>query len=152
MTMLNSRGTERSALIGVITPGSKAVGVYTTSYFALKNFARLEAMIQSGTLGTAATLDAKFTAYTDAAGSNPLDVPGAAITQMTKANTDDNKQSFINVAVGHIPHGLPYAFGRVTITVAGAASDAAVLVMGLDARYESAAVYNLASVKEIVSA
>lgn len=152
MTMLNSRGTERAALVGVINPGSKAVGVYTTGYVPLKNFARLMAMVAVGTLGTAATVDAKITVYTDNAGTNPLDIPGVAITQMTKANTDDNKQAFLNVAVGHIPHGLQYTHARLTLTVAGAASDAFASIMGIDARYESAVVYDLASVKEIVSA
>lgn len=151
MTMLNSRGTERAALVGVINPGSKAVGAYTTGYFPLKNFARFMAMIAVGTLGTAATVDAKMTVYTDNAGTNPLDLPGVAVTQLTKANTDDNKQAFLNVSVGHIPHGLPYTHGRLTLTVAGAASDAFAQVMGLDARYETAVLYDLASVKEIVS-
>lgn len=148
--MLNQTGSERASILAVLPPASRAAGAVSTGWIPMKNFARLQAAIMSGVLGTGATVAAKFTVAIDSAGTAPLDVPNAAITTLVKA-TGDNKVSVLDIDVGRIPHGQPYSHGRLTLTVGVADSIVGAIVTGIDARYGSATQFNIAAVAEVVT-
>lgn len=131
---VNSLPSERAAIVGVVDPDAYAAGSYTSDYFALKNFHRFMGIVLAGDLVASATLDAKFTVYTDGAGAGALDVPGAAMTQMTKAGSDDNKQAIVNFNVDAVAGNTRYTHARLTVTLGAAGGDVGAVVLGLDPR------------------
>ncbi|MEP3633689.1 MAG: hypothetical protein ABJM82_18850 [Shimia thalassica] len=140
-----------SAVVGIIEPDATAVGDHSTGWISMSDFQAVSAIVMAGALGTAATLDAKFEQATDDAGSDLKDVEGAAITQLTKAGGDDNVQSIIEIWGEDLDIANDFTHVRLTLTVAGANSDLAAVVMGTHPRQGPASDHDLDSVAEIVN-
>lgn len=149
MSQKTVRLYDRMALAGVIDPDANAVGTITTSWIDMSVFNEIMAVVMAGTLGAAATLDAKFEQATDAVGTDAKDVVGAAITQMTKATNNDN-QAVINLWAEDLDVDNDFTHVRLSMTIAGATSDAGAVVLGGAERYGPASANDLASVVEIV--
>ncbi len=131
---LNALATELASIVDTIDPSAQAVGTLTTGWINAATFQRYAAIIQTGVLGAAATLDAKLQQATDAAGTGAKDVTGKAITQIVKA-TGDNKQAIINLNPNQdldFDNGFDYF--RLSMTVAAAASQTSAAVLGVHAR------------------
>lgn len=152
---VNQLPTEQAAVVGVIKPDAHTAATYTSGWIALKDFKRFMAVVMAGDLGSSATLDAKLQSATAAAGTNPADISGAAITQLTQAGTDSNKQAIINLDVDHLAGqttaGSPITHFRLSMTVATATSDAGALILGFDPQYAPASDSDATTVDEIVS-
>lgn len=146
---MNSTLTERLALIGKIDPVSQGAGTATTGLVPIKDFTRLLAKLAVGALGSSATVDAKLQGAVGSGGT-PVDIPGAAITQLTQAGTDANKVAMINVNVDVLA-GSGYTHARLLVTVATAACLIQADLWGGDARYDPASLLDLAAVDEIVN-
>ena len=56
----NAKGSELFSVLATIDPASQAVGTVTTGWISAGNHHSLLALVQSGVLGTGATLDAKL--------------------------------------------------------------------------------------------
>ncbi|WP_455275127.1 hypothetical protein [Ralstonia thomasii] len=145
----NIKATEQAAILGVIAPSSQAVGALTSGWVSVANFNKLLALIATGVLGAAATVDAKFQQATDAVGTNAKDVSGAAITQIVKA-TGDNVQAEINLDPQQLDVSNGFAYVQLSVTVGAAASLTAALLLGFTPRFAPASDFNAASVKQIV--
>lgn len=145
--MLNILPSDRARVVGVIDPDLNTAGTVTTGWVAAADFANFLAIIMAGALGTSATLDAKIEEAQDGSGTGAQDLSGKAITQLTDAGSDSDKQALINIAASDLSDTFTHI--RLSMTVATASSDSAGLLLGFDARYEPAA--DLASVDEIVS-
>ena len=145
--MLNILPSNRAPIVGVIDPDVTAAGTVTTGWIAVKDLANIMAIVMAGTLGASATLDAKIQEATDGSGTGAQDIAGKAITQLTKAGSDDDKQAVINLSSDELTDGFTHV--QLSITVGTASSDSGAVVLGFDARYEPGA--DLASVAEIVS-
>jgi hypothetical protein len=139
------------AVVGAINPSSQSAGALSTGWVDMRKWFNLLALIQAGALGASATLDAKIQQATDSSGTGAKDVTGLAITQLTKAGSDDNKQAAINVRQEDLDGNNGFTHVRLTITVATAASLTAALLLGLNPRYGTASASDAASVDEIVS-
>lgn len=146
---MNSTLTERMALIGKIDPVSQGAGSANTGLVPIKDFTRLLAVLHVGALGSSATVDAKLQGAVGAGGS-PVDIPGAAITQLTQAGSDSNKIAMINLNVDALA-GSGYTHARLLVTVATAASLIEAGLWGGDARYDPASLLDIAAVDEIVN-
>jgi hypothetical protein len=144
--MLNIIPSNRVPLVGIIDPDASAAGTQNTGWISIADFANLMAVIMVGTMATSSTVDAKFQQATDGSGTGVIDVPNKAITQLTQAGTDSDKQAVINLSASEVTETFTHV--RLSLITAAAASDSAVAVFGLDARYEPAA--DLDSVDEIV--
>lgn len=141
------------AIVGAIDPQSAAAGTYTTGYIPLKYYRRFLANVMVGAMTASSTVDAKLIAYTSNAGAGAADVTGAAITQLTQAGTDANKQVQVNFDPAKLAHsGVKYTHFRLSVTVAAAASLLAAIVQGFDPRYAPATDNDATTVDEIVSA
>jgi hypothetical protein len=151
MGQQNIPASARVAVVGRLDPGSIAAGTTLTGWVAAADWGRFLAVIQAGTLGASATLDAKLRQATDNAGTGAKDIPGKAITQMTQAGGDSNKQSEINLHRDELDFNNGFNFVALSATVAVAASDMSALLLGLDQRYNDAADNDAASVKEIIA-
>lgn len=146
---LNAKASEQVAILDVIAPSSQAAGAAGTGWVSVGQARRLLAIVQTGVLGAAATVDAKLQQAQDNAGTGAKDVPGAAIVQIVKA-TGDNKQAKIDCQVGNLDANNGFAFVKLSITVGVAASQTAGLLLAVHPRYEPAAAMDNASVVQTV--
>ena len=145
----NAKGSELFSVLATIDPASQAVGTVTTGWISAGNHHTLLALVQSGVLGTGATLDAKLQRATDASGTGAKDVTGKAITQIVKA-TGDNKQALINLRPDDLDVTNGFAYVRLSLTVAVAASLTAAQVLGFNPRFAPGDASNQAAVAQVV--
>lgn len=145
----NARISEQVAILATLDPVSQGVGTISTGWVSMGKFARLVALIQTGVLGAAATVDAKLQQATDAAGTGVKDITAKAITQIVKA-TGDNKQAEIDLRDDELDVNNNFAFVRLTLTVGGAASLVGAAVIGAVPRNGLASDSNQAAVAQIV--
>lgn len=148
--MLNEKGSETVAVVGVIDPDAYAAGTYTTGWIAAKDFHRFLAIVKAGDLGVSATLNASLEQATDASGTGAKAITGKAITQFTQAGTDSNKQALINLRPDELDVANGFDYFRLSMTVGVATSDAAGEVLGIHGRYGAASDNDAATVDEIV--
>ena len=140
-----------AAVAGVINPISQAAGTVTTGWVDMQKFGALLAILAVGALGADATVNAKIEQATDNAGAGAKDVAGLAITALTKAGTDDNKQVLVNLRQEDLDKNNAYRFARLSVTVGTAASLISALLLGFNARYGAATDNDATTVDEIVS-
>lgn len=145
----NMKASDRAAIAAVIDPDVTAAGTVTSGWVDMSKFGSALAIVMAGTLGTAATLDAKIEQASDSSGTGAKDVTGLAITQMVKASNDDN-QALINIRQGDLDFAGGFTHVRLSITVATASSDAGGLIIGMDPVKDVASASDLAAVVEIV--
>jgi hypothetical protein len=146
----NAKGSELFAVLATIDPASLAVGTVTTGWLSVANFHALVASIETGALGTSATLDAKLQQALDSSGTSAKDITGKAITQLTQAGGGSAKQILINVKPEELDTVNGFGFVRLSITVGVAASLAGAQVLGVNPRYATADAFNQAAVAQII--
>lgn len=142
--------SDRVAVVGVIDPDANGAATYTSAWVAMADFQSIMAVIQTGTLGASATVDAKLEQASDSSGTGAKDVTGSAITQLVKASNDDD-QAVIQCNAEDLDLVNSFTHVRLSMTVGTATSDCGAIVLGLDPRYGPASDYDLASVQEIVT-
>lgn len=130
-----------------IDPDAYTAAAYTSDWVSMATYNRVMAVVMAGTLGSSATLDAKLQEATDGSGTGNQDIAGKAITQLTEAGTDSDKQAIIECRADELTDGFTHV--ALVMTVATATSDAGALILGALARNEPAT--DLASVDEIVT-
>ena len=150
MGTLNLRPSEQAAVVGNIDPDVYTAATYLTAYVPAKNFNQFLAIIQAGTLGASATLDAKIVQATDASGTGSKDVTGLAITQLTQAGTDSDNQALINVRADDLDIANSFTHLAISMTVGTATSDAGAVLLGFGPRYGPASDNDASTVDEIV--
>lgn len=146
----NLKMTDAVALLGAIDADAYAAGTITTGWVQVDDFAAYAALIAPGDLGASATVDAKLEQASDGSGTGAKDVTGKAITQLTKAGTDDNKQAWINFRASDLDLAGGFTYVRLSMTIGTAACDAAGYLFGYGAKVSPASAYNAAAVDEIV--
>lgn len=143
--------SDRCAVLGVIDPDVTTASTVTTGWIAAKDFLTFMAIVMAGTLGSSATLDAKIEQASDGSGTGAKDVDGKAITQLTQAGTDSDKQAIINLRADDLDVANGFTHFRLSMTVGTATSDAGAIVLGLDPVYGNASDNDAATVDEIVA-
>lgn len=142
--------TDAVALLGAIDADAYPVGTYTTGWVDAKHFQAFAALIAPGDLGSGASINAKLEQATSAGGSGVKNI-GSAITALTQAGTDDNKQAWINVRGGQLDANNGFAYLRLSMTVAGATSDVAAYLFGFCPSRGPAHTFDASTVDEIVN-
>ena len=145
----NSKASEMLAILATIDPASQSAGSATTGWVSVANHHGLLAVVQTGVLGTLATVDAKLQQATDSSGAGAKDVAGRAITQIVKA-TGDNKQALINLKPEDLDTVNGFGFVRVALTVGVAASITGAQLLGVNPRFAPADTGNQAAVVQVV--
>jgi hypothetical protein len=148
--MKMQRPTDSIAISGTIDPEAQGAGTVVSDYVSMAEFATVMAVIMVGTMATNSTVDAKLVQATDSSGTGSKDITGKAITQLTQAGTDSDKQAVIEACGEDLDVDNSFTHVALSITVATAASDLAGLVLGCNPRYGPASNIDLASVDEIV--
>ena len=145
----NSKASEMLAILATVDPASQSAGSATTGWVSVANHHGLLAVVQTGVLGTLATVDAKLQQATDSSGAGAKDVAGRAITQIVKA-TGDNKQALINLKPEELDTLNGFGFIRVALTVGVAASITGAQLLGVNPRFAPADAANQAAVVQVV--
>ena len=145
----NSKGSEQLAILATLDPISASAGSATSSWVPVQNFHSILAIINTGVLGTSATIDARLQQATDSSGTGSKDVTSRAITQIVKAS-GDNKQALINMRSDEIDTTNAYTHVRLVVTVGTAASVYGAQVLGMSPRFAPASDSNQAAVVQIV--
>jgi len=140
--------TEKIAVLGAIDPDAYGTGTQGSGWVDMKQFDQLGFVLMVGDFEASATVDFKLQQAKNSSGSGAKDITGKAITQLTDAGTDDNKQAVVVVKAAELDDG--YRFVRGYMTVGVDAVDAGVLVLGADPRYMPASNFDVATVDEIV--
>lgn len=145
----NAKISEQASLLATIDPVSQVAGTVTTGWISGANHERFMALIQTGVLGVAATLDGKLQQATDSSGTGVKDITGKLITQIVKA-TGDNKQAIINLRSPEMDMANGFSYFRLSLTVGTAASLIGASVIGGVADNMPASALNQAGVVQIV--
>ena len=145
----NSKASEMLSILATIDPASQSAGSATTGWASVANHHGLLAVVQTGVLGTLATVDAKLQQATDSTGAGAKDVAGRAITQIVKA-TGDNKQALINLKPEELDTLNGFGFVRVALTVGVAASITGAQLLGVNPRFAPADSGNQAAVVQVI--
>ena len=145
----NSKASEMLAVLATIDPATQSAGAVSTGWISVANHLGFLALVQTGVLGTSATVDAKLQQALDSAGTGAKDISGKAITQIVKA-TGDNKQVLVNVKPEELDTVNGFGFVRVTVTVGVAASITSAQLLGVNPRYAPADVGNQAAVVQVI--
>ncbi len=148
MSNPNIKPSNEAVVMAVLDPVSQAAATVTTAWVPMTDFEAIQAILQVGALGAGATVDAKLEQATSAAGAGAKDIAGKAITQLTKAGADDNKQVVINCRSDELDVAGGFAYVRLSVTVAVAACLISAVVLGHYARYQPHAA--VATVDEVV--
>ncbi len=145
----NAKGSELLAILATLDPASQAAGTGTTEWVSMTEFHDLLAIVQTGSLGTNATVEAKLQQAKDATGTGAKDVVGKALTQIVKA-TGENKQALINFSPDNFDLANDYAFVRLSVTVGVAASQISAQILGVNPLYSSADSANQTEVIQVL--
>ena len=145
----NSKASEMLAILATIDPASQSAGTATTGWVSVANHHGLLAVVQTGVLGTLATVDAKLQQAIDSTGAGAKDVAGRAITQIVKA-TGDNKQALINLKPEELDTLNGFGFVRVALTVGVATSITGAQLLGVNPRFAPADSGNQAAVVQVI--
>lgn len=149
--MLNFKPSEIAGVVGNIDPDAYAASTVTTGWIAAKDYTSFLAIVQAGDLGASATLDAKLQQASDSGGTGAKDITGKAITQLTQAGTDSNKQSLINLRPEELDIDNGFTHFRLSMTVGTAASDAGGIVLGFMPARGPATSVDASTVDEVVA-
>jgi len=117
----NALMSELMAIKATLSPQSLSAGSATTTWVPAGEVHRHLFLLQTGTLGANATVDARVLQATDAAGTGAKVVPNKIITQIVKASGDD-KQALINVRPAELDAANGFGFIALRVTVGTAAS------------------------------
>lgn len=144
----NLKPSDQVALLAVMNPVSQAAATVVSSWVSMADIDALLAVLQTGVLGTDATIDAKLRQATSSAGADAKDITGKAITQLTKA-ANDNDQVMLNCRSDELDINNGFTHVALSVTVATAASLFSAQLYGFYGRYQPVA--QVASVVEVVS-
>lgn len=148
--MFNIKGSELLAVMGAINPSSQAAGNAVSGWLPIGQFQKVLALVQAGTFGASATVDANIQQAQDATGTGAKAIgSGRAIAQMLAAG-GNNVQAEINLDAAELDTNNGFAYVQLTITVGTAATGTAGVVMGVAPRFLPASDFNNASVAQIV--
>jgi hypothetical protein len=146
----NALISEELAVLATLDPVSQAAATVTTGWIDAAKFEHFMALIQTGVLGAAATVDAKLQQANTAGGGGAKDIANKAIAQIVKA-TGDNKQAAINLRATELDINNGFRWFRLSLTVGTAASLVGAVVVGADPANGLASEANQAGVVQLVS-
>ena len=145
----NLKPSDRATVLAKLDPVSQAAATVTTAWVKASDYYKHLFMLAVGALGASATVDAKLQQATDGSGTGAKDITGAAITQLTKAGSDDNKLVLINLSTGKLDVDNDFDYVRLSVTVATAACLIQALHLGIEPRFGIPS--HIAAVDEVVT-
>ena len=146
----NAKASEMLAVLATIDPATQAAGAVSTGWVSVANHLGFLALVQTGVLGTSATVDAKLQQALDSSGTGAKDITGKAITQLTQAANGASRQVLVNLRSEDLDVNAGFAYVRLVLTVGTAAAYTAAQLLGMNPRYEPADGANQSAVAQVV--
>lgn len=150
MSKLNVLPSDRVAVAATVDPDVLTATTHDSGWVSMADFGSIMAIVAVGTLGSSATVDAILQQATDGSGTGAKAITGKAITQLTDAGSDSDKQAIINCYEDELDVENDFTHVRLRITVATASSDGGGVILGLDPAVGVASDSDLSTVDEIV--
>ena len=144
----------KAIIAGVIDPVVQVPATVVTAGFVdMGLFEQALAVLEVGALTATSVVSAKLEQALDDVGTGVKDITGKAITNLTAAGSDDNKQVKIDVRSDELDVNNDFRFVRLSVTVATANAALAAQLFGFEARYptDGSVGEELASVDEVVN-
>lgn len=152
MSNINALPSEVAAVLGTIDPDAYAASTIVSDYVSAADFERIMVVLMAGDIVSTGTIDAVIKQATDSSGTGAKNLTSSkAITQLTQAGTDSNKQVIINVLAEDLDLANDFTHVAVSVTLGTAGADFGALLLGFNPRYAPASDNDLSSVDEIVS-
>jgi hypothetical protein len=148
---LNARPSELIRTAGALDPIDQSAGARVSDYASLAEAERGLAIVLVGAMTSNSTVDAKLVQATDSSGTGKKDISGKAITQLTEAGSDNNKQVLLEVLAEELDVNNGFTHFAVEVTTATAASLTAAVVQTYGIAHGPASDGDVASVDEIVN-
>lgn len=148
--MYNEALSEQLAVVATIDPDAYTTGAQNSDIIDMQMHRRVAFIVMAGALGTNATLDFKVQAGAASNLSDAADMAGKAITQLTEAGTDSDKQAIVEVTAEEVA-ALGARYIRGVATLGAATSDYGAIALAGFSRYSTADEHDLASVDEIIT-
>lgn len=142
--------SEVVAVLGTIDPDANTAATLVSDYANVANFEQIMAIVLLGDLGSSATIDAKLVQAVNSSGGSVKDITGKAVTQLTEAGTDSNKQVILQCRADELDVAGGFSWVALSMTTGTATSDSGAVLLGLNPTFGPASGYDLASVDEIV--
>ncbi|MEP9325194.1 hypothetical protein PPMP20_18965 [Paraburkholderia phymatum] len=149
MFPMNVKATEQVAVLGGVNPSSQAAGAAVSGWISAAQFNKFLALINVGTFGASATVDAKIQQAQDSSGTGAKDVPNKAIAQLLAAG-GNNVQAAINLDAQELDVNNGFGYIQLSVTVGTAATGTSASLLGFLPKFAAASDFNAASVAQIV--
>ncbi len=147
--------SEYVGIVGAIDPDANAAGSPATGWIDAKDFHNFLAIIQTGILGSAATLIAKLEQATDSSGTGVKDITGKTLVSIAEASASppdtNDKQHVINLKQEELDVEGGFTHFRMLSTVAVATSDYSGIVLGLNPRQGPATRNDAGTVVQVIN-
>lgn len=116
-------------------PMTRQVATHVSGWVKMSLYHRAFFFLEVGAMGSSSTLDAKLQQASDASGTGVKDISGKAITQLTKAGSDDNSLVGINLQTEELDVNGGFEYVRFSVTIAVADCVYAATLWGCEPRY-----------------
>jgi len=146
----NVKLTEKLAFLATLDPVSQSAGSADTTWVKASDFHSIMALIQTGVLGSSATVDAKLRQATDSSGTSAKDISNRAITQIVKAS-GDNKQAIIECRTDELDSANGFNYIGLRVTVGTSSSIVGAALIGGNPRSASCSGLNQAAVVQVLN-
>ena len=147
--ILNEKLSEAVAVLAVIAPSAQAPGVVFSPWIELDEADRLLAIVQVGTFGANATVDASIAQAQDAKGTHAKPIGAGKAIALT-AVVGNDVQATLDVGTAELDAADGSGFVQLGVSVGVAATETAAVILGGSSRHEPASSFNAASVVESV--
>lgn len=123
----NALPSELIDVVAAVDPDAYSNAAVSSGYVDMSDYEALLAVEMVGDMVSSSTCDLVLHEAVAATGGSLI--TGKAITQLTKAGSDDNKQALINLRRDELTEG--YRYVKMVRTLGTAGSDEAALLLGL---------------------
>lgn len=147
---MNRLPSEKQAVVATIDPDAYGAGTELSDAIDMSKFESIQAILLLGTFISTGLADFKLVQAVTSGGSYK-DISGKAITQLTDASPDDDKQAIINLRAEELDVANEYRFVKMSFTLTTAGADSGAIALGANAAVEPASDNDLASVAEIIN-
>lgn len=149
--MTTQKPSDEVAVLATIDPDAYSANTYVSDYASFEYFNEMLAIIKVGDIGSSGTVNAKLRQATSSTGAGVKDITSKAITALTSAGTDSDKQALINLRADELDLASGFSFACISVTTATASVDFDATLLGMKPKHGPASGHDLASVDEIVA-
>lgn len=139
------------AVVAGIDPDAYGTGAQNSDTIDMRDFEQVMFVVQAGTLGSSATLNFKVTQGNTSGMGGEKDITGKAITQLTEAGTDSDKEAVVVVKQSDLDVAGGFRWIRGVATLGVATSDYGMVAIGGYPTFGPATDYDMSSVDEVVA-